>query len=120
MAKVRILKSCVIRIQQNHHQIGVLVQKIGRHACLICTLILTISKYLVLVLFSFRFSVTMFEKKEEDAIIGFLHNVSPLKKSARTPYFDMQIQTSSDVMRGVCFTSARQQEFKQLSEPGYP
>ena len=43
----------------------------------------------------------MSEKKEEDAIIGFLHNVSPIKKSARTPYFDMQIQTSSDVMRGV-------------------
>lgn len=57
---------------------------------------------------------------EKIALRGYIHNVSPVKKSARTPYFDMQIQTESDILRGVCFSAARQLEFQTLSEKKSP
>ena len=53
----------------------------------------------------------MEEQKEE--IVGFLHNVSPTKKSSKTSYFDMSIQTTDGLVRGVCFSGSKQEHFDQ-------
>jgi glutamate synthase domain-containing protein 3 len=38
-----------------------------------------------------------------DKIVGFLHNLSPLKHSDKTKYFDVQVQTKNGIVRGICF-----------------
>ena len=42
------------------------------------------------------------EEKEE--LQGCRHDVSTFKKSEKVPYFDMCIQTESELLRGVCFS----------------
>ena len=51
------------------------------------------------------------EEKEE--LQGYLHNVSPIKKSEKVPYFDTCIQTESELLRGVCFSPVKHEEFKK-------
>lgn len=60
----------------------------------------------------------MEEQKEE--IVGFLHNVSPTKKSSKTSYFDMSIQTTDGLVRGVCFSGSKQEHFDQMSKKKSP
>ena len=52
----------------------------------------------------------------EDELTGYLHNISPLKKGSKTTWFDMQIQTEAEVVRGVCFSAAKHNDFKKYSE----
>jgi len=50
--------------------------------------------------------------QHQTSVTGYLHNVSPIRTSNKTKYFDMQIQTGEDeVKRGVCFSPPRVQEF---------
>ena len=37
----------------------------------------------------------------DDELTGYLHNIFPLKKGSKTTWFDMQIQTEAEVVRGV-------------------
>ena len=59
---------------------------------------------------------------EKKVVKGYIHNVSSVKRSvkSRTPYFDMQIQTESDLIQGVCFSPTRQLEFQTLREKNSP
>lgn len=61
---------------------------------------------------------SMEEQKEE--IVGFLHNVSPTKKSSKTSYFDMSIQTTDGLVRGVCVSGSKQEHFDQMSKKKSP
>ena len=54
------------------------------------------------------------EEKEE--LQGYLHNVSLIKKSEKVPYFDMCIQTESELLRGVCFSPVKHQECKKAGD----
>lgn len=51
----------------------------------------------------------------QSTITGFIHNVSPVKKSNRTSYFDINIQTEKEVLRGVCFSMPKHKQFKLFS-----
>ena len=42
------------------------------------------------------------EEKEE--LQGYLHDVSTVKKSEKVSYFDMCMQTESELLQGVCFS----------------
>lgn len=52
-------------------------------------------------------------------IVGYLH-VSPIKKSEKVSYFAMSIQTSNNVIRGVCFSPIKHTHFKDISEKKSP
>ena len=51
----------------------------------------------------------------DDKLTGYLQNISPLKKGSKTTWFDMQIQTEAEVVRGVF-----QRDFKKYSEQKSP
>lgn len=53
-------------------------------------------------------------------IQGFIHNISPIKKSKTTSYFDMDIQTKTEVVRGVCFASGKHSDFQTMSKNKSP
>ena len=55
----------------------------------------------------------MEEQKEE--IVCFLHNVSSTKKGSKTSYFDMSVQTADGLIRGVCFSTSKQEHFDEMS-----
>lgn len=59
-------------------------------------------------------------EEEQKDIVGYLHNVSPIKKSEKVSYFDMSIQTNNDVIRGVCFSPVKHTQFKDISEKKSP
>lgn len=50
--------------------------------------------------------------KDEPEISGYVHNVSPIKKSSKATYFDMQVQTKSELLRAVCFSPKKHTEFE--------
>ena len=54
---------------------------------------------------------------EKNVVKGYIHDVSPVKRSVQSqkPYFNMQIQTETDLIRGVCFSPARQLEFQRTA-----
>ena len=52
-------------------------------------------------------------KNQEDEIIAYIHNVSPVKKGK---YFDCILQTKDSVVRGVCFSPPKLKRFKQASD----
>ncbi len=54
-------------------------------------------------------------EEEQKDIVGYLHNVSPIKKSEKVSYFDMSIHTNNDVIRGVCFSPVKHTQFKDIS-----
>ena len=56
----------------------------------------------------------------DDELTGYIQNISPLKKSAKTLWFDMQIQTQTEVVRGVCFSVAKHNSFKKFSDQKSP
>ena len=59
--------------------------------------------------------------QHQTSVTGYLHNVSPIRTSNKTKYFDMQIQTGEDeVKRGVCFSPPRVQEFTKHSNSKSP
>ena len=60
----------------------------------------------------------MEEQKEE--IVGFLHNVSSTKKGSKTSYFDMSVQTADGLIRGVCFSTSKQEHFDEMSNKESP
>ncbi|XP_066018906.1 uncharacterized protein [Pocillopora verrucosa] len=59
-------------------------------------------------------------EEQKEGIVGFLHNVSPTKKSSKTSYFDMSIQTTNGLVRGVCFSGSKQEHFDQMSKKKSP
>ena len=56
----------------------------------------------------------------DDELTGYVHNISPLKKSAKTSWFDTQIQTQTEVVRGVCFSAAKRNSLKTFSDQKSP
>lgn len=50
--------------------------------------------------------------EQEPEIAGYIHNISPLKKSSKTTYFDLQVQTKSELLRAVCFTPKKHAELE--------
>ena len=54
----------------------------------------------------------------DDELTGYIHNIN--KKSAKTSWFDMQIQTQTEVVRGVCFSAAKHNSFKTFSDQKSP
>ena len=58
---------------------------------------------------------------DKKKVIGYIHRVSPLKNSSRTPYFDRVFQTSAGQMRAVRFYPENSRsKFKALSEKKSP
>lgn len=51
--------------------------------------------------------------KKEKNYKAIRYNVSLIKKSERVPYFDMCIQTESELLRGVCFSPVKHEELKK-------
>ncbi|CAH3131485.1 unnamed protein product [Pocillopora meandrina] len=49
-------------------------------------------------------------------LTGYIHNVSPVKHSNKTRYFDMLIQTEATKVRGVCFSSSKHLDFERCSK----
>lgn len=60
------------------------------------------------------------EDKKNKSITGYIHNLSPIKKSQKTSYFDMQIQTHDSILRGVCFSPPKLDKFKDICETKSP
>jgi hypothetical protein len=58
----------------------------------------------------------------DPVLIGYIHNLSPLKTSQRTSntYFDMNIQTQDKSYRAVCFSAEKHIEFKSRFESSSP
>lgn len=56
---------------------------------------------------------------ETKEISGYIHNVSPLKGSKST-YFDMVVQTKTDVYRAVCFSPKKHQDLQLKSNAKSP
>ena len=54
------------------------------------------------------------EEKEE--LQCYPHNVSPIKKTEKVPYFDMCIQTENELLRGLCFAPVKHEEFKKAGD----
>ena len=48
-----------------------------------------------------------------DNLTGYIHNVSPVKHSNKTCYFDMLIQTEATKVHGVCFSSSKHLNFER-------
>ena len=65
---------------------------------------------------------TMEGDQENNTITGYIHNVFPVKKSSDVPYFDMQIKTKDNVIRGVCFYQnfEERDEFSSVSKKRSP
>ena len=59
-------------------------------------------------------------EEQQEEIVGYLHNVSPVKKTNKASYFDMCIQTDNDLLRGVCFSPGKQTDFKNVSDKKSP
>lgn len=55
-----------------------------------------------------------------DEVTGYLHNLSPVKKSDKTNYFDVQVQTDSKVVRGVCFSPQKHSQFASFCKNKSP
>ena len=53
-------------------------------------------------------------------LTGYIHNVSPVKHSNKTCYFDMLIQTEATKVRGVCFSSSKHLDFERCSKQKSP
>ena len=53
-------------------------------------------------------------------LTGYIHNVSPVKHSNKTRYFDMLIQTEATKVRGVCFSSSKHLDFERCSKQKSP
>ena len=57
----------------------------------------------------------------EQAIVGYLHNLSPIKTSkSNNQYFDLQFQTSNEVYRTVCFSPDKHPPLKRKLESSSP
>ncbi|XP_048589475.1 uncharacterized protein LOC116604604 [Nematostella vectensis] len=57
---------------------------------------------------------------DDTEVCGYIHNVSPIKKSTKTSYFDLQLQTKSELLRAVCFAPKRRGEFESKSKAVSP
>ena len=54
-------------------------------------------------------------------ISGFIHNVSPLKKSSKTTYFQMVLQTADDTaIRAICFSPKKHSDLQTRSKASSP
>ena len=63
----------------------------------------------------------LFFSISEQAIVGYLHNLSPMKTSkSNNQYFDLQIQTSNEVYRTVCFSPDKHPLLKRKLESSSP
>ena len=59
--------------------------------------------------------------QRDNETTAFIHNLSPVKRSNNTSYFDMQVQTGqSEVKRGVCFSVSKHERFKEFSKSKSP
>ncbi|KXJ24136.1 hypothetical protein AC249_AIPGENE16681 [Exaiptasia diaphana] len=54
---------------------------------------------------------------EDDAAIGYIHNVSPMKSDN---FFECQVQTESKVMRAVCFSPQKRKQILDYSKDDVP
>ena len=63
---------------------------------------------------------------ENKQVIAYIHNLSPIKTSGnksthtKSTYFDMQLQTENNVVRGVCFSSTKHSEFQAITDKKSP
>ena len=55
-----------------------------------------------------------------DNLTGYIHNVSLVKDSNKTRYFDMLIQTEATKVRGVCFSSSKHLDLERCSKQKSP
>lgn len=55
-----------------------------------------------------------------EKITGYIHNVSPVKQPYRSMGSCWTIQTQSENLRGVCFSSSKHDEFQKCSEAKSP
>ena len=54
-------------------------------------------------------------------ISGFIHNVSPLKKSSKSTYFDLVVQTADDTnVRAICFSPKKHTDLQTRSKASSP
>ena len=54
-------------------------------------------------------------------ICGFIHNISPLKKSSKSTYFDLVVQTADDTnIRAICFSPKKQSDLQTRSKASSP
>ncbi|CAB3986871.1 Hypothetical predicted protein [Paramuricea clavata] len=62
------------------------------------------------------------QRSAKRELVAYVHNVSPVKTSGgkKKSYFDMQLQTENDVVRGVCFASTRHADFSTVAEKKSP
>ena len=66
------------------------------------------------------FHTELSTKEEPKELTAFVHNVSPIKKSGKTPYFEMNIQTHDKIVRGVHFGTDRHKQLQQISQQKSP
>ena len=59
-------------------------------------------------------------RKMTDEVVGYIHNVSPMKHSEKTKYFDLQVQTENAIVRGVCFAQQKRDQFETFSKQKPP
>lgn len=61
------------------------------------------------------------EGKTED-IECYMHNTSPLKwtRDKKRKYFDFQLQTEDDVIKGVCFSPEKREKIEHLDKTKSP
>ena len=50
----------------------------------------------------------------------YVHSVSPVKKSGSTSYFNCNLQTKTNVYRGVCFATAKQETLEAMQKQKSP
>ena len=58
-----------------------------------------------------------FIAEKPDQIIGYIHNVSPIKEGN---FFDFQVQSKEKYLRGVCFAPAKRDLFQSVQDGGSP
>lgn len=46
----------------------------------------------------------------------YVHSVSPLKKSGHTSYFNCSLQTKTNIYRGVCFATGKQEALQPMQK----
>ena len=57
----------------------------------------------------------------KESIVGFVHNVSPIRSGPKKNFFDLQVQTEDDShVRGICFSPAKRKLFVECENEAIP
>lgn len=66
-------------------------------------------------------SLNSFNMDKPHELTGYLHAVSPVKKSSKSSYFEMLLQTGSDsTVRAICFATKKHDDLKARSSKKSP